>query len=773
MAKKKDTVYLLFILVTLGIGGVVGQTVLLRELFILFAGNEFSFGFVLGNWIICEAAGAFMAGRFSRTGRHQESGFIILTALFSFLLPAAVFAVRFFKATAMTPAGVQPGILTIFWESAVILLPVAFLHGALFIFSCGIYGRTAGSGPSGAGKAYGWETTGTVFGGLVLTYLLLTRLNTFQIAGLIAAMNSVACFALVSVPGMHGKIKKQAAFSILFLLFLSTGLFSTAGDLHTYSTMKEWPGQNLIHYENSMVENIAVTGNHGQYTFFANGIPRFTTPVPDTVFVEELTHFTLLSCPSPGKILILGNGAGGVINEILKYPTVKQIDYVETDPALLKQIMVFSTPLTESELSDKRVHLHFTDGRLFLKKTNLEYDVILVGLGSPANLQTNRFYTEEFFRMAGKTLAARGIAGITLPGTLTYYGPELKELNQSVLAAIEKVFPHYLVIPGDFNLFLASRSPEVEKITPGLLARRLENYGIITRLITPQHLKYRLSPQWIEWFQATVEAGMNHAAPNRDFAPGGLFFGIAYWNRLISPGTAGFLGQLKKLDIRETLFIITGLSLLFFLFAGKRHNPIILFAIGTTGFSGMVLELVILFSFQIFYGYVFYEIGVLLSLFMAGAAAGSLLMTAKLGRIDDGLRTLGRIEAIICLFSLCLVPAFMYGFPNSHINDFSMHFIFFFLLILGGGLVGMEFPLANSIYDTRTGTVVPAGSSAVPGILYGTDLLGGWFGGVLGGFLLLPLLGLAKVCLLLAFLKTVSLLFVLLLWENRKKRLYK
>ncbi len=50
------------------------------------------------------------------------------------------------------------------------------------------------------------------------------------------------------------------------------------------------------------------------------------------------------------------------------------------------------------------------------------------------------------------------------------------------------------------------------------------------------------------------------------------------------------------------------------------------------------------------------------------------------------------------------------------------------------------------------------------GLLYAADLLGGFFGGLSGGILLLPILGLKETCFIMAMLKISSgLLFLLFL----------
>ena len=77
------------------------------------------------------------------------------------------------------------------------------------------------------------------------------------------------------------------------------------------------------------------------------------------------------------------------------------------------------------------------------------------------------------------------------------------------------------------------------------------------------------------------------------------------------------------------------------------------------------------------------------------------------------------------------------------------------LSFLSGLLIGAEIPLANKIY-LRTSQSL----SGTAGLLYGADLLGGWFGGILGGVVLLPVLGLLKTCMVVVLLKITSLILL-------------
>ena len=83
-----------------------------------------------------------------------------------------------------------------------------------------------------------------------------------------------------------------------------------------------------------------------------------------------------------------------------------------------------------------------------------------------------------------------------------------------------------------------------------------------------------------------------------------------------------------------------------------------------------------------------------------------------------------------------------------------------------GLLLGLQFPLASKIY---LGTLSREGGfGQTAGLLYGADLLGGFFGGLFGGVLLLPILGLKASCFMMAMIKGSSFLLFLLFTRVRK-----
>jgi spermidine synthase len=299
---------------------------------------------------------------------------------------------------------------------------------------------------SSAGRVYAYETVGTVIAGIASTYLLIPYLDTFQAASGLAVVNSVVCIALLAPyrkTGLSQKIalSTSSAFALLFLV--ST---SQAHKLDDYSISAQWKNQNVVHYQNSQYGNICVIENEDQYIFFQDGIAEFITPIPDLPYVEQFAHLPLLAHPEPKKLLILSGGAGGVINEALRHASIETIEYAELDPLLIDLFRRFPTPLTESELNDRRVKIEHIDGRLLLQTTRSKYDLILVGISEPSDLQANRFFTKEFFTLARERLNEGGILVLGLPGSLTYLNDELRNLNSSIFHTLEPISSSYQIL---------------------------------------------------------------------------------------------------------------------------------------------------------------------------------------------------------------------------------------------------------------------------------------------------------------------------------------
>jgi len=459
-----------------------------------------------------------------------------------------------------------------------------------------------------------------------------------------------------------------------------------------------------------------------------------------------------------------------MIHEILKYP-VRRVDYVELDPLLLKLIQTFSSPLTQRELSDPRVRVHYTDDRFFINRTQDRFDLIWVGLPAPQELQTNRLFSSEFFSIAKEKMNPEGILVLPLPGSLTYISPELGDLNRCILETLKTVFRSVRIIPGETNLYLASDSGKLEGVTSGDIVKRFQDKKIKTSLLNKGYLEFRLHERWLKWFSEPT--GRKESQINSDFRPIGVFFSLSYWNALFSPSLAGVFKWFEGFGLRISISLMILLTLLLSIVSVKRPSlskHAVPYAIFTTGLAGMIFNLAIIFTFQTFYGYLYHQIGLLIAIFMLGVALSSFYITRHLEEIQRNSRLFLKIEIVILIFSF--IFPFVFSIPSQYFQTtvvtLLVYPLFTIMSFLSGACIGLQFPLASKIYLTLPGKEGTLGRTA--GLLYGADLLGGFLGGLFGGVLLLPVLGLKESCFMMGLIKMSSLVLFLVFIKVQKPR---
>jgi spermidine synthase len=354
---------------------------------------------------------------------------------------------------------------------------------------------------------------------------------------------------------------------------------------------------------------------------------------------------------------------------------------------------------------------------------------------------------------------------------LTYISPELKDLNRCIFETLKTVFRSVRIIPGDTNLYLASDSSKLERVTSADIVKRFEDRKIKTSLFTKGYLEFRLHERWLKWFFEPTER--KELQINSDFRPIGVFFSLSYWNALFSPSLAGIFKSFERFSLRISIsFIILWTLLMSLVFVKKPSlsRQSVPYAIFTTGLVGIIFNLAIIFTFQTFYGYLYHQIGLLIALFMFGVALSSFYMTRHLERIENDSHLFLKIEIVIILFSF-LFPFVFSVLPRyleRTVLSLLVYPLFLIMSFLSGACIGLQFPLASKIHLALPGKKRTVGHTA--GLLYGADLLGGFLGGLFGGVLLLPVLGLKESCFMMGLIKMSSLTLLLIFMKVHKAK---
>jgi spermidine synthase len=402
------------------------------------------------------------------------------------------------------------------------------------------------------------------------------------------------------------------------------------------------------------------------------------------------------------------------------------------------------------------------DGRRYLSRAVEDYDVIFVGIIDPSSLQANRYFTREFFELARERLRPGGMLVFGVTASLTYGNDELKDLNSCIYHTLASVFRYIRALPGDGrNLFMASDSDEVETINEETILDRLLERDIAEDAGLPWHIERKLHQGWSDWFRSFIEGYSREV--NRDFRPMGMYYSIALWNSIHQPGFGRLFRTFERIQLSHAAIAAAALLAAFLLFRTLRKGRTrvgIPFSIMTTGIAGMMYGLLIIFAFQVVYGYVFAWIGLLVALYMAGAACGALFAASLMKRISNTVTLFRLAEVTLILYSLVLpFVIFTDTVYSDHQSAFLNSMVFLLLSGFSGLLTGAQFPLANTIQLEGDDTVGDTG-----GLLYACDLAGGWLGGMCAAVVFLPVLGFTGTCLLVAMLKFTS--FVILSIET-------
>lgn len=776
----------------------VSQSLLVREMLVSFAGNELSIGAMLGSWLLLEAAGSALLGRLLARLRHAHLGYAGLQVIFALLLVPVLYIAFGVRHLMGGIPGQGFGLLFILGASFLLLVPLGLVDGAMFTLGCRVSDTFRRGGSGGVGRVYVREAIGGILGGLVFTYLLVPYLHSVQVALILVALNLASALSLVLLPWPTSGVRAEGgawhgsgALGIALLLALCLGTLLTpwADRIHGRMAAWQWRGYDLAFYGNSVYGNVSAVRQGGQYTFFSNGVPILTSPVPNTVLVEEMVHLPLLFVAQPRRALVLSGGLGGVLRELLKYP-LERVDYAELDPLLINAVASLPTPLTQAELNDPRLHIERVDGRLMVRRLaattgplggepllpnvgetwqgagDEQYDFILINLPYPTTLQLNRFYTVEFWNLVRGLLADDGVVVFPAPGSLAYLSPGMRDLHGCLHATLGEVFPHLRPIPGDVTLWLASPSSALGSAQIDELTARWEARGVAHDVVTSFHIRLKLDERRHAWFWGSLRAGPS-VPVNEDLRPSGLLCGLAYWNELFSPGLTPYfrlLGRLSFPGLAVPAVVVVLVGVVAVRLRHSRRANCVPIAILATGFGGMTANLLIIFAFQAFYGYVYQLIGLLTAAFMAGLSLGGWVMAQKgparsedVGLRRDGHRLVSlEVGMVVFWLMLPVVLTTLHGQMTRGASSAVVGPALLLLNALAGCLVGAQFPVANRMYAAARGE-----ASGRAGLLYAADLVGGCAAALFISAALLPALGVVQTCLLVAVLKGGSLLLVM------------
>ena len=764
---------------------IVSQTLLLREASVLMFGSELSWGVVLAAWLLGVGVGASIGGRASRAACLRRRLPILLVAILVTLTWATLadlWAFRSARGWLGLQAGVMLPLTTTVWTAVGLVTPIGALVGLAFPIACavGTCNDTEAQGlPSTPllpfGHTYALESLGSLIGGAALSFYAVAHASAVQIAlagvVVVGASGGLFLWAMSFKPLGPAVMVAITVKGILALCLVAPAWTQELIDIRWQHTA---PGCTRVCEVESPYQCLSIGTRSGQFTLYLNG--TVATDFPDPYTFAPLAHFWMCQHPNPNRVLMLGGGCEGLLQEILRHP-VDRVDYVEPDPMLLDVVTAHVPKADRLALQDPRVHIHHADARHFLKQKRDAFNLVIARLPEPTSALWARLYTDEFYAELRRAMAPRGSLCMTITASPGDLSDLAGEYVGSVRQTLRRHFATVVVGWGTTAHVLAATAPDLVSVDPAELARRYQTRGVQSPVFDVAW--FHGATDWLDEAKlrvrsAELDAHLN-APVSTDLRPIIYLQRLALWeattHEVEGPGRHAhyFLSTLRAVRMWHVL-ACCGAMVLATLLVASRYRPapggVTLVSIGSTGLVTMSLTIVWLFSFQNLYGYVYSRIGWIVALFMGGLVVGSWYATGWTKRHTAttcsvlARRGLAILDAAIALLALS-VPVILPHLAAMQTSAAALRVIevcISAMVMVTGILGGAAMPLAAAQVPSK-----PHAAGTMAGHIVSADHYGACLGALACGVLLVPVFGITATALLLSGIKAVSAILLLVI----------
>jgi spermidine synthase len=413
----------------------------------------------------------------------------------------------------------------------------------------------------------------------------------------------------------------------------------------------------------------------------------------------------------------VSGGLGETLPEVSKYGPA-HVDYVELDPYLTDAAVglgvIKKAPFLE---------IINTDGRRHMKMTDKRYDAIIVDLPDPDTFQLNRFFTSEFFSLTKKVLKEDGILCMSIQYSQNYISEIRKKKLSTLYNTARLHFQNVMVLPGGEAYFLC-RDGELWSDIPSRLRLRSINTSYIEGFFYGNVTKERI-------MQLEESLDRNEYI-NTDFEP--RLMNIVFQEWFTKHGASP----------KYFFLILLVLTVTYFIFMRKEE-----YVLFSTGLATMGVEMLIIFAFQVIYGYIYLKIGAIVTAFLLGLLPGAMVGNL-LGRKD----VFKLLVSEMLILSMLLLFFVWVAYSKSELHPFwFLVYCFFFSF-----LCGFQFPVVAHIIGEKTS---PAASCLA------ADLSGASVGTIVTGTILIPLWGIQLAVIFLILVKISSSMIIIFTGRTR------
>jgi spermidine synthase len=725
-----------------GATSLFSQIIFFRELLVCNQGNELVLGPLFAIWLLLTGLGSWSIS--IRQQRSNNSVFMLalIQCLLSLILPATIAAIRIMPSIFHNPWGEIPHPGVTLSIMIISLLPFCLLSGMIFPLSTQIFRTAINIKSATIPMIYFLESLGSGIASLAISVFMISLLDSKYIVVFICVINLFSAGILLNQSVRQGFRRWLAGVTTCLLAAI---IIVSIFQCDAVTLDRQWQPYQRIASTTSRFGAITITRIEETIQFHENGKLLFS--YPDVQSTEESVHFVMLQHKKPAHVLLIGGGLSGAIDQILQHPGVVSVTYTELDPALIRLGRTYLPVTVTRTFADPRVRIIHNDGRHFLNHTDNVFDVIILQTPEPSTLQLNRFYTLEFYQRMVSCLSDSGVMGFQLQASENVIGRDLFNYLSCMNETLHQAFADIVILPGNNITFIAGKAPHSLIRSAALITNRIHERRLTTSYVQDYYINFNLSPGRMTYINDRLQSD-SWRFVNRDFHGTAHYFKFILWttqfndhikrcyNLLQGVGMAGFI----------LLIFIIGGALLIYIMRNtipslNRRHLILKTAVALSGFSSFSMQLIFLLAFQTQYGYMYYQLALIMSAFMAGMAIGAYLTLINSSTTRNDMQRI--IHAQIVMIVLIVVFG-LFAWRASMVSELTGGAIFMGFSCATGLIGGYQFSRINQEM-TKTAVAV----ERIAGTMYGLDLLGASCGALLTGLIFIPLFGILNMWVVL------------------------
>lgn len=492
-----------------------------RSLGVALKSTSFTFGTLLGIFLLGVGSGSVVGARAARRSRDPAARFLRLQGWIPIVATASLVALVVFvdRVAALAPLwvhfggeeplpiaaaldaisrdGLQAQPARIF-AGVYFLLPIALIGPATYLmgFSFPFLQKAVQTDARYLGRRVGWLQTANIAGslaGTVLTgFVLLPSLGTPATFRGLAAGGCL--FALLALRGRRpagtGRLSAIVATAAALIVAAAVpGRDAFWSKLHGLA-----PGRILVAEDAAGVSAIVPGPSASSgYLVMAGGLGLSAIPY-GTVYGAHtvLGALPILLHPDPQRVAVIGLGSGETIFAVSAAPGVREIVGIEIIPSQAELLRLHEThhPYAglHAVLNDARIRLVVADGRAHLRRDPEKYDVIEADALRPSSAYAGNLYSLEYFSLVREHLRPGGLAVTWVPT------PRVRD-------TVARVFPHVVflqvfgtvVAVGSDSLVEFDRDQLALRLAEPALAEPFRRAGIDVRQLILDEVRWLLT----------------------------------------------------------------------------------------------------------------------------------------------------------------------------------------------------------------------------------------------------------------------------------------